>query len=67
MVWRSQRDDTWSTQVSLTLDPRAFSFYDVGKHSWSAEPGAFSILVGSSSADIKLQGKFLLNPGLETR
>lgn len=53
--------------VNVRLDPRAFSFYDVRKHSWSAEPGVFSILVGSSSADIKLQGKYLLNPGLETR
>jgi beta-glucosidase len=56
-----------SKQLSVTLDRRAFSFYDVGKHVWSAEPGEFSILVGSSSADIKLQGKHLLNPGLETR
>ena len=64
---RSERNITLSAQVNLTLDPRAFSFYDVRKHDWSAEPGAFSILVGSSSADIKLQGEFLLNPGLETR
>jgi beta-glucosidase len=56
-----------SKQLSVTLDRRAFSFYDVGKHDWSAEPGEFSILVGSSSAVIKLQGKHLLNPGLETR
>jgi beta-glucosidase len=56
-----------SKQVSASLDRRAFSFYDVGKHDWSAEPGEFSILVGSSSADIKLQGKYLFNPGLETR
>ncbi len=67
MIPRSERNNTWSTQVSLTLDPRAFSFYDVSKHDWSAKPGAFSILVGSSSADIGLQGKYLHNPGLETR
>jgi beta-glucosidase len=56
-----------STQLSAALDPRAFSFYDVSKHDWSVEPGESSILVGSSSADIKLQGKYLLDPGLETR
>ncbi len=67
MVRSSQRNNTWSAQVSMTLDPRAFSFYDVRKHAWSAEPGEFSIFVGSLSADIKLQGKYLLNPGRETR
>ena len=44
-------------QVAVALDRRAFSFYDVGKRDWSVEPGAFSILVGSSSAVIKLQGE----------
>jgi beta-glucosidase len=47
-------------QVTLTLDRRAFSFYDVRKHDWSAEPGEFSILVGGSSADIQLRGSFRL-------
>jgi len=54
-------------QVKVALDRRAFSFYDVKKHDWRAEPGEFSILVGSSSAEIKLQGKYLLAPGQETR
>ena len=48
--------------VSLSLDRRSFSFYDVKKKDWNAEPGRFSILVGSSSADIALEGKFLLVP-----
>jgi len=52
-------------QVKVALDPRAFSFYDVKKHDWNAEPGEFSILVGSSSAEIKLQGKYVLAPGQE--
>ena len=56
-----------SKQLSAMLAQRAFSFYDVGKRDWSAEPGEFSILVGSSSADITLQGKYLLNRGQETR
>jgi beta-glucosidase len=56
-----------SKQLSATLDQRAFSFYDVGKRDWSAEPGECSILAGSSSANIKLQGKYLLNRGQETR
>ena len=47
-------------RVTLTLDRRAFSFYDVTKKDWSAEPGDFTILVGGSSDKIQLQGKFTL-------
>jgi beta-glucosidase len=49
-------------RVTLSLDRRAFSFYDVKKHAWTAEPGTFAILAGSSSAQIELQGNFLLKP-----
>jgi beta-glucosidase len=49
-----------SRRVTLTLSRRAFSFYDVQKKDWSAEPGEFAILVGSSSDNIRLQGKFIL-------
>ncbi|HYM79123.1 MAG TPA: glycoside hydrolase family 3 C-terminal domain-containing protein [Candidatus Dormibacteraeota bacterium] len=49
-----------SRHITLTLNRRAFSFYDVQKKGWSAEPGDFSILVGGSSANIRLQGKFTL-------
>lgn len=47
-------------RVSVKLDARSFSFFDVKKHDWNAEPGEFTILVGSSSAKIELQGKFTL-------
>ena len=47
-------------RVTLTLDRRAFSFYDVTKKDWSAEPGDFTILVGGSSDNIQLRGKFTL-------
>jgi beta-glucosidase len=46
--------------VTLTLDRRAFSYYDAGKSAWKAEPGDFAILVGSSSAHMELQGSFSL-------
>ena len=46
--------------VTLTLNRRAFSFYDVKKGDWSAEPGEFAILVGSASDDIRLRGSFTL-------
>ena len=49
-----------SRWVTLTLDRRAFSFYDVKKGDWSAEAGEFSILIGSSSDNIRLRDKFTL-------
>jgi beta-glucosidase len=56
-----------SKQITVLLDRRAFSYYDVQKHGWTAAPGDFSILVGASSVDIKLQGKYSLVPGEESR
>jgi beta-glucosidase len=47
-------------RVSMTLDQRAFSYYDAGKGAWKAEPGEFAILVGSSSARMELQGNLSL-------
>jgi beta-glucosidase len=47
-------------RVSITLDQRAFSYYDVSERTWKAASGDFAILVGSSSAQIELQGKFAL-------
>lgn len=49
-----------TTRVTIQLNRRAFSFYDVQKKDWSAEPGDFSILVGGSSDNAHLQGKFTL-------
>jgi beta-glucosidase len=47
--------------VHLILNRRSFSYYNVGKKTWTAEPGDFSILVGSSSAQIELTGTFSLS------
>jgi beta-glucosidase len=46
--------------VSLALDRRAFSFFDVKTNSWKAEPGNFKILVGGRSAAPELTGTFSL-------
>lgn len=43
--------------VEITLDKRAFQFYDPVKKAWVAEPGTFGILVGSSSKYIRLKGE----------
>ena len=44
-------------RVKVVLDSRAFSYYDVASHRWSADAAQFDILVGSSSAQIELTGK----------
>lgn len=49
-----------SKRLTVKLDRRSFSFYDVAGKTWKAESGDFAILVGSSSAKIELQGKFTL-------
>jgi beta-glucosidase len=38
-----------TTHVSLTLDRRAFAYYDVGKHGWQVDPGRFTVYVGDAS------------------
>jgi beta-glucosidase len=44
--------------VKFNIGKDAFSFYYAEKHQWKAEPGEFKVLLGSSSADIRLQDKF---------
>jgi hypothetical protein len=51
--------------VTFTLDREALSFYDPGQKQWLAEPGEFEVLIGSSSRDIRLSGKFDLTRGTD--
>ena len=51
-----------SQRVMLTVDQAAMSFFDPWKDDWVAEPGAFEVLVGASSQDIRLKGAFELEP-----
>jgi len=44
--------------VDFTLDRQALSFFDPGQGGWVAEPGAFEVLLGASSRDIRLKGTF---------
>lgn len=48
------------TRVCISLDERAFSFYDPAQHQWVSEPGHFEIKVGSSSRDIRLTANIKL-------
>ncbi|MDR3215977.1 MAG: glycoside hydrolase family 3 C-terminal domain-containing protein [Clostridiaceae bacterium] len=40
--------------VSITLDPRAFKFYNTAISDWYTESGEYQILAGASSKDIRL-------------
>jgi beta-glucosidase len=46
-----------SRRVSVMLDNRALSYYDVSGKQWRVDPGVFDVLVGHSSAQIELRGK----------
>src|SRR5262249_13671181 len=46
-----------TTHVQFVLDARSFSYWDVTSHGWLVAPGAYQILVGSSSRDIRLGGQ----------
>jgi beta-glucosidase len=48
-------------RVTVALDRRAFSYYDVDKKDWAADPGRFEILVGGASDSIQLHGAFTLS------
>jgi beta-glucosidase len=43
--------------VSFTVSPERFAFWDDKRKAWSLEPGAFEVMVGSSSADLRLNGE----------
>ncbi len=47
-------------KVSVTLNQNAFEYYDVAHKRWVAQKGEYKILVGSSSRDILLTGRFHL-------
>src|SRR4030095_8445919 len=47
-------------RVSVILDSRALSYYDVNAKQWRAEPGEFNVFVGRSSEQIELRGKLTL-------
>lgn len=48
-------------RVSLTLDARAFSYFDAQQRAWRIEPGKHAILVGRSSQELMLQGSLKLD------
>ncbi|MGA7783452.1 MAG: glycoside hydrolase family 3 C-terminal domain-containing protein, partial [Candidatus Acidiferrales bacterium] len=43
-----------TVHVRISLDAQAFSYWDVGRHGWAIAPGKYSIMLASSSRDIRL-------------
>lgn len=48
-----------SKTIEFTIDKEKLSFYN-DKLEWTAEPGDFEVMIGASSADIKLKSDFEL-------
>ncbi|MFW0739694.1 glycoside hydrolase family 3 N-terminal domain-containing protein [Flavobacterium sp. T12S277] len=48
-----------SKTIEFTIDKEKLSFY-TSKLEWTAEPGDFEVLIGTSSADLKLKANFEL-------
>ena len=46
-----------TARVKLELTERDFAFYSVEAKHWLVEPGAFSLMVGVSAADIRLSAQ----------
>jgi beta-glucosidase len=53
-----------SKRVTVLLDGRSLSYYDVTAKQWRAEPGTFEVLVGHSSDQIELTGKLNLTTAI---
>ena len=46
-----------SRTVTVTLPRDAFSYYSLKEHDWVFDPGRYRIMVGASSADIRLEAE----------
>jgi len=47
-------------RVTVPLDGRALTYYDVNRKQWRADAGNFEVLVGRSAEQIELRGKLAL-------
>ena len=46
-----------TAHIQVPLNQNAFSYWDIVSHAWQPSPGPFTIFVGSSSRDIRLQSQ----------
>jgi len=54
-------------RVRIPLDLRSLAYYDAPNSQWRADPGGYTIMVGSSSADIALTGHLALTSTLTAK
>ena len=47
-----------SQRITVTLDRRAFAYWDVTTHDWKVNPGLFTLYAGDSSVNVPLQAAF---------
>ena len=47
-------------EVTFTLSPQDLAIWDKNMK-FQVEPGTFKVMIGASSKDIKLEGKFTIN------
>ncbi|WP_394173624.1 glycoside hydrolase family 3 C-terminal domain-containing protein [Thalassotalea litorea] len=50
-----------SKDITIAIDKRDMSFWDVESNDWLAESGEFKVLIGNASDNILLQGSFKLD------
>ncbi len=48
--------------VTIPLNGRAFSFYDVSAHGWRVNPGEFTVYVGQSVEQLELKNALIITP-----
>jgi beta-glucosidase len=51
-----------SKVVTMKLDKDTLAAWDTDAHAWKVYPGTYSVMVGSSSRDIRLKGAFTIAP-----
>lgn len=49
-----------TVEISLSVSARDLSFYDEITDDWKLEKGEYTVFVGSSSGDIRLEGSFII-------
>ena len=49
-----------SEHLTVDLDYRSFSYWNINKHEWTVSPGNYEIFIGSSSRDIRLKGQITI-------
>jgi len=48
--------------VTFTLDKRSFAFYDANRKEWRIDGGTYTLMVGSSSQDIRVERDITITP-----